>query len=170
MNLQINNWIITLTEKSSKSDLERIAKNNSNIIITLGEDSNWEEIFLLSVHSTNGSFRFLIAIFSESIINPSIITNDDNGYITLGFNKKISVIDLNAQKIIFEKEFSGVFVYGKYNNGRLFIISEIEILVLNKDFEELLLIPTDVIESFEFIDNFLIYKTHSGIQKIDIST
>lgn len=169
MNLLFGDWIIKVIGKVSKSDLERMVTRNVPII-AVGEESYWEEISLLFVNSTNGDAKFWIAIYSENNINPYIVCHIDRDRLVIGFNQKLVIIDLNVHKILIEKELYGNFQFAKYVENMLFILSEIGIFILDNENHEIFNQPTDVIESFIFSGNLLIFKTHSGTHTIDIST
>lgn len=168
MNLLFGNWIIKIIGKASKSDLDRILIRNS-VAIILGDESYWEEIFLLYVSSTDGTSQFWIAVYSESSTTPSVIYREGGDCIVIGYNHEIAVIDLNIPEIIIEKQLHGYFHYAKYIENMLIILSEVCILILNNEYQEIFNQPTDVIESFKFSDKLLEYKTHSGQQTFDTS-
>lgn len=168
MNLLFGNWIIKMVGNISKSDLDRILIHN-NIVISLGEDSYWENIFLLDIGSVNDNSRLLIPVFSESSIEPSILINNNNQLI-VGFNKKISLIDLDMQQVIIEKELPHNFIFAKYIGDKLVVIFEIGIVILNSNYQEIFNRPTDVIEKFEFLGNQILYKTCLGTEEVNMET
>jgi len=138
-------------------------------IITVGEESYWEEISLLFVNSTNGDSNFWIAVYSENNINPNIVCHVNRDRLVIGFNQKLAIIDMNIPKILIEKELYGNFQFAKYTENMLLVLSEIGIFILDNENHEIFNQPTDVIESFMFSDNLLICKTHSGTHEVDIS-
>ena len=138
-------------------------------IITVGEESYWEEISLLFVNSTNGDSKFWIAVYSENNINPNIVCHVNRDRLVIGFNQKLAIIDMNIPKILIEKELYGNFQFAKYTENMLLVLSEISIFILDNENHEIFNQPTDVIESFMFSDNLLICKTHSGTHEVDIS-
>jgi len=168
MNLNINDSIVTVMGKISKSDLNRIAENKSQVVITLGEDSYWENIFLIQIYHINSDLLFWIAIFTETNIGPSIIPGINN-CIVIGFNKKIVFINTNNAKIMSEKDLTGIFFYAKYFDNKLIIITETGILILNEDLNEIFSQFIDVVINFKFIKNLLICKTHSGLFELDLN-
>lgn len=167
MNLLFGNWILKMVGNISKSDLDRILTHN-NIVISLGEDSYWENIFLLDIDSVNNSSRLLVSVFSGSSIEPSIMINYNQ--LIVGFNKKIALIDLDMQQVIIEKELPHNFIYAKYIGDKLVVIFEIGIVILNSKYQEIFNRPTDVIEKFEFLGNQILYKTCLGTEEVNIAT
>ena len=168
MNLLIGNWIIKLVGKISKNDIDRVISRNA-AVIAVGEDSYWEEVFLLFVNSTNGVSQFCIVLYSETNVIPYIVCHDSKERLIIGYNHKLAVIDLISTKIIMEKELDGIFCYAKHIDDILIVLSEIGIFILDSEYRELLNQPTDIIESFEFSGNLLLCKTYSGTHTINIS-
>ena len=166
MNLLFGNCILKMVGNISKSELDRILIHN-NIVISLGEDSYWENIFLLDIHSVNDNSRLLVPVFSESSIEPSIMIN--NNQLIVVFNKNIAFIDLDTQQVIIEKELPHNFIYAKYIGDKLVVIFEIGIVILNSKYQEIFNRPTDVIEKFEFLGNQILCKTCLGTEKVNIA-
>ena len=102
MNVLLSNWVVKIMGKASKNDLDRILSRTA-IVIVLGEESYWEEIYLLNVSSTCGAPSFYIAVYSERSTTPSILCHKERAILTIGYNHELAVIDLSAPKIMIRK-------------------------------------------------------------------
>lgn len=167
MNILFGGWIVKFVGLSSKLDLDRIRINNGEILI-LGENFYGEDIFLLHVRSVNEITNFWVALYSYSGTIPSIIVGDEDNYMTIGYNQKVTVINLPVKRNEIDIELPHNFIFSRYLGKKLVVIYEVGILIFDENYKEVLNQPTDIIESFEFIENKLICNTSSGTHKVSL--
>jgi len=167
VNVIFDNWVIRLVGKVSKYDLKKIFENNETAIL-LGDDTYWTEAFLLCVKSFTNDVEFLVAVCSDIVLEPSIISHKKNDLLIIGFNNDIVAIDLNIAKVASSKQLGSPFYFAKFIENRIIVITEIGVFALTDELKEIFYQPTNLVESFRFMENELIIITESEARTIDI--
>lgn len=154
--------IFTLRKTDSKSELmESLNSSNTNSLL-LGEDIETPDEFVeLSIKDIQHHKEVLkIGIICEhSSINPQCDINNKREVI-LGFNKKLSVINLNTCSEAKQIELDSIFYEFKIiNNCNLIIICETDIYCLNENYEIIWTKGLDLIINYDITDQYIKVET-----------
>jgi hypothetical protein len=163
----VDDFIISPVGRIAKYDLEKMKRNLENEILYLGMDEiNYEEIYLVSIDSTNTGKAKWLVVYKTMSTDISII-NCGNHHVGIGFDQTFAIIDLKANQLKYSRNLDGLFIFARQFKSSLLILSELAITIIDDEYQLVLYQPSDfIISDFTVTETFIDYTTELGTQRI----
>lgn len=156
MYITIGQSSLQLFKKSSKKELLDFLNHEVKDNIILGLDAREEIDFYVITLSNNDIDFWGIGIISDSPFELTILILENNRFL-LGYNSKVTCINIDKQKIEFEIPLFTIFYRFIFLEklNKILIFHEIGVLQIDEKGKIIWEIDTDIITNYKIEDNIL---------------